>query len=202
MSPEKLPRETPEKKRKRQDGKKNKNKSKNATNTNPKKKQNKAKQNKHGTANTHANTNPNGTTPLVSPAVPVPDIKIAFMRSIPKPLAAVPLVKATTEFVTRMCLSTEEKKSGKYYESRELKARQTQRNDFKLRMQRIRHSLKRATRKHRKVLKARMKEIQQNQEMVMQMNDDSKGKLLMQSAYGSPRSPGRTSGRTSRRWSC
>ena len=201
LSPEKLPRETPEKTRKRHkpsdralDEKKNKNKTKgNTTNPNPKKKQLNAKKNKHGTAN----TNSNGTTPLAPPTIPVPDIKTAFMRTIPKPIAAVPLVKATTEFVTRMCLSTEEKKSGKYYESRELKARQTQRDDFKLRMQRIRHSLKRATRKHRKVLKARMKEIQQNQEMVMQMNDDSKGKVLMQSAYGSPRSPGRTSGRTS-----
>ena len=37
-----------------------------------------------------------------------------------------------------------------------------QRNDFKLRMKRIRHSLKRATEKRRKVLEARMKEIQQN----------------------------------------
>jgi hypothetical protein len=114
-------------------------------------------------------------------------IRVAFMTSIPKAVSSVPLVKATTEFVTRMCLSKEEKDDNVYYERSEFYARKKQREDFKLRMQHIRNSLKRATRKHRKVLKARMKEIKQNQEMVMGINDKTNGKLIMGSVYGSPR---------------
>ena len=105
-----------------------------------------------------------------------------------------PLVQATVEFVERMCLTAEEKISGKYFERQTINARKRQRDDFKLRMQNIRNSLKRATRKKRKFLRAKIKEIKATQELVLHMNDQSNGDLI-DSVYTSPRSPNNNSNR-------
>ena len=111
-----------------------------------------------------------------------------------------PLVQATVEYVERMCLTAEERAKMRYYERDELEARIKFREDFKLRMQNIRNSMKRATRHQRKLLKARMKNIQATQELVMQANERSGG-ALVSSVYGSPGASPRQSPSASPRYS-
>ena len=111
-----------------------------------------------------------------------------------------PLVKATVEYVERMCLTAEERAKTRYYERDELEARIKFREDFKLRMQNIRNSMKRATRHQRKLLKARMKNIQATQQLVMQANERSGG-ALVSSVYGSPGASPRQSPSASPRYS-
>ena len=93
------------------------------------------------------------------------------------------LVTATVQYVHRMCLSPDEKTSGKYFTRSEIEARAKLREDFRLRMQNVRDSIKKATKGRRKKLKRKLSQIRADQEMIMSMNRSSKGSVV-ESVYG------------------
>lgn len=93
------------------------------------------------------------------------------------------LVAVTTEYVHRMCLSPNDKTSGEYFTRPEIEARATLREDFRLRMQDVRNSIKRATKFRRKQLKRKLSQIEADQEMILSMNQSAGGSVLKK-VYG------------------